>query len=150
VPLSDQDVHLWETSTIREAEALLTRAGEAGVMGRFQLEAAIQSIHAQRAMTGRTRWPEIAQLYEGLMRIAPTVGAAVGRAAAIAEAYSANTALALLREIPATSVKSYQPYWVVLAHALRMAGDGEAARAAQNRAIGLTEDPAIRRYLASQ
>jgi RNA polymerase sigma-70 factor (ECF subfamily) len=85
VPLLEQDVTLWSRSMIEEAEQLLATAGPAGV-GRFQLEAAIQSAHAQRAVTGFANWEAIALLYQGLVRLAPTIGALVGRAAAVAEA----------------------------------------------------------------
>ena len=58
---------------IEEAERTLLVAARAGTPGRFQLEAAIQSAHAQRGRTGWTDWDAIALLYEGLVRIAPTV-----------------------------------------------------------------------------
>ena len=72
--------------------------GSAG-SGRFQLEAAIQSAHAQRAATGTTDWQAIALLYEGLVRMAPTIGALVGRAAAVAEARGAEAGLDAARRI---------------------------------------------------
>ncbi|MEX2220135.1 MAG: DUF6596 domain-containing protein, partial [Phycisphaerales bacterium] len=86
VPLGRQDVERWAWPMIEEAERTLLVAARAGVPGRFQLEAAIQSAHAQRGHTGRTDWDAIALLYEGLVRLAPTVGAYVGRAAALASA----------------------------------------------------------------
>jgi predicted RNA polymerase sigma factor len=80
-PLAGQDVSLWSVDMIDEAEACLKRAARANTLGRFQLEAAIQSVHAQRRGTGTTDWEAIALLYEGLLRIAPTIVAIVGRAA---------------------------------------------------------------------
>src|SRR2546428_13150977 len=71
---------------IGEAEELLATASRARKLGRFQLEAAIQSAHAQRAESGRTDWEAIALLYEGLLGLASTIGARVGHAAALAEA----------------------------------------------------------------
>jgi len=75
VPLTEQDVSRWDARLMRLAEEHLREAAELGRLGRFQLEAAIQSAHAQRATTGRVDWPAVAALYEGLVRIAPTVGA---------------------------------------------------------------------------
>jgi RNA polymerase sigma-70 factor (ECF subfamily) len=86
VPLDQQDVGRWSEALIEEVEAALAAAARAGQPGRFQLEAAIQSAHVHRAVTGRTDWEAIALLYEGLLRSAPTIGARVGQAAAIAEA----------------------------------------------------------------
>src|SRR5262249_44533607 len=86
VPLRDQDVSRWSRPMIDEAEQLLEAAARSRAPGRFQLEAAIQSAHAQRAPTGATDWEAIALLYEGLLRCAPTVGARDAAAAALAEA----------------------------------------------------------------
>lgn len=150
VPLSEQDVARWSRPMIEEAERFLMAAEQVGQVGRFQLEAAIQSMHARRAWTGRTDWEAIALLYEGLVRLAPTIGALVGRAAAVAEARGDATGWALLEAIPAEAIKSYQPYWALAAHLLkRMQRSGEAA-SAYSRAIGLCEDPAMREFLARQ
>ena len=150
VPLSEQDTVRWSKTMIEEAEQLLDAAERANRIGRFQLEAAIQSVHARRAWTGRTDWECIALLYEGVVRLAPTIGALVGRAAAIAEARDAAMGWALLEAIPAESVKSYQPYWGLSAHLLKRMLRFEEAAAAYNRAIGLCEDPAMREFLAQR
>ena len=52
VPLDQQDTALWDAHMIEEAETLLLRASAAGVIGRYQLEAAVQSAHAARRLTG--------------------------------------------------------------------------------------------------
>lgn len=145
VPLSEQDTARWSKPMIAEAERILSAAAQDRRFGRFQLEAAIQSVHAQRARTGRTDWEAIALLYEGLVRLAPTIGARVGQTAAIAEARGATAGWALLAAIPAEAVASYQPYWALAAHLLRRLG--RPADAAYERAIGLCEDPAMRAFL---
>jgi RNA polymerase sigma-70 factor (ECF subfamily) len=149
VPLSEQDVRLWSRPMLAEAEQMLTAAAQAGAIGRFQLEAAIQWAHARRAATGRTDWEAIALLYEGLVHHAPTIGALVGRAAAVAEARGPAAGWALLAAIPEAEVRSYQPYWALAAHLLRRLDRAEAA-AAYARAIALCEDPAMRAFLAGQ
>jgi RNA polymerase sigma-70 factor (ECF subfamily) len=146
VPLSEQDVLLWSKPMIAEAERILIAAKGANRIGRFQLEAAIQSAHAQRAWSGRTDWEAIALLYEGLVGIAPTIGALVGRAAAVAEARDAASGWALLEAIPSDAVKSYQPYWALAAHLLNRMQRPEVADA-YTRAIGLCDDPAMREFL---
>jgi predicted RNA polymerase sigma factor len=75
-PLDDQDTALWDRSLIAEGEALLRRAHALGApLGRFQLEAAIQSAHCDRARTGALDRATIIHLYRGLVAIAPTSGA---------------------------------------------------------------------------
>jgi RNA polymerase sigma-70 factor (ECF subfamily) len=150
VPLSRQAVALWSRPLITEAEELLAAASRAQRLGRFQLEAAIQSVHAQRAVTGRTAWEAIALLYEGLLRCAPTVGARVGHAAALAEARGPEPALAALDAVPPEVVTAYQPYWALRAHLLARHGRAAEAEQAYARAIGLSEDPAVREFLAKE
>ena len=146
VPLSEQDVTLWDRAAAAEAERVLGAAAAAGRVGPFQLEAAIQSAHARRAVTGAVDWESVALLYEGLVRVAPTAGAEVGRAAAVGEARGPAAGLALLGDLRPADVATYQPYWAVRAHLLRRAGD-PAAGEAFARAVGLTEDPAVRAFL---
>jgi RNA polymerase sigma-70 factor (ECF subfamily) len=150
VPLSEQDMKRWSRPMIEEAERLLTAAKGADRIGRFQLEAAIQSAHARRAVAGRTDWEAIALLYEGLVGLTPTIGALVGRSAAVAEARDAATGWELLEAIPSEAVKSYQPYWALAAHLLKRMQRIEEAADAYIRAIGLCEDPAMREFLMQQ
>ncbi|MGD0811494.1 MAG: DUF6596 domain-containing protein [Acidimicrobiales bacterium] len=80
--LDEQDTSLWDRSLIAEGEALLRRAYALGApLGRFQLEAAIQSAHCDRARTGELDRVTLAQLYRGLVAIAPTIGAVEALAA---------------------------------------------------------------------
>jgi RNA polymerase sigma-70 factor (ECF subfamily) len=148
VPLAQQDPALWCASMIHEAEETLTFAAHFNRAGRFQLEAAIQSAHAQRARTGRTNWEAIALLYEGLVRIAPTVGALVGRAAAVANARGSDVGWSVLQHVPAESAARYQPYWAVAARLLAALGRTEESREAYARAIALCDDSAVRAFLS--
>ena len=150
VPLSEQDVTRWSRSLIAEAERVLAVAAQANAPGRFQLEAAIQSAHAQRALTGKTDWEAIALLYEGLLRWAPTVGGHVAYVAALAEARGANVGLAALDAIPSDAVAAYQPYWALRGHLLNSLGQRAQAREAYDRAVGLSEDAAVREFLLTR
>jgi predicted RNA polymerase sigma factor len=147
VPLTEQDTGKWSMGLIGEAERHLAEASTHGRPGRFQIEAAIQSVHAERARSGRTEWAAIALFYEQLNRISRTVGTHIGYAAAVAEARGAEAGLALLDVIDAAAVRAYQPYWAVRAHLLQRLGRRQEATNAFQRAIGLAEDPAVRRFL---
>ena len=150
VPLSVQNPARWSAPMLAEARRTLTAAATADRLGRFQLEAAIQSVHAARAETGHTDWEAIALLYEGLLIQSPTTGVAVGRAAALAQARDAATALAALDALNPASVATYQPYWALRAVVLRRISRLSAANAARERAIALTADPAIKAYLRAE
>jgi RNA polymerase sigma-70 factor (ECF subfamily) len=78
VPLLEQDSQKWSLPLIEEAERHLAEASSRGHTGRFQLEAAIQSVHAERARSGRTEWAAIELFYEQLVRISPTLGTRTG------------------------------------------------------------------------
>jgi len=150
VPLSEQDPAAWSMNTIREAEAELGAATRRGRPGRFQLEAAIQSVHAERAQNGRTDWAAIVVFYDHLVRLAPTLGARVAQAAAVAEAQGPAAGLAMLDEIERAVAAAYQPYWAVRAHLLRSVGRATEAAEAYDCAIGLALDPATRRFLLAR
>jgi len=147
VPLSEQDAKLWSRPLIEEAERHLGEASSRGRTGRFQLEAAIQSVHAERARSGGIQWNAIVMFYEQLIRISPTLGTRTGYAAAVAEAKGPEAGLAALDGIDPDDVSSYQPYWAVRAHLLQRLGKTLEALDAFDRAIGLTEDPAVRQFL---
>ena len=147
VPLSEQDYEKWSKPLIEEAERHLGEASTRGRAGRFQLEAAIQSVHAERARSGRIQWNAIMMFYEQLIRISPTLGTQTGYAAAVAEAKGADAGLAALDGIDSDDISAYQPYWAVRAHLLRRLGKTPEALEAFDRAIGLTEDPAVRQFL---
>jgi len=147
VPLDQQDTALWSHSMIEEAEKHLRAAAVFKDMGRYQLEAAIQSVHASRAKTGCIDWEEIALLHEGLVRIAPGIGSLVGRAVAIAQAHQPAAGFAALEQIPSDRTADYQPYWAARGHLLHLLNRKEEAGEAFGRAASLTDDPALREYL---
>lgn len=147
VPLSEQDPKQWSLPLIQEAERHLADAAKQGRSGRFQLEAAIQSAHAERARSDRIDWKAIVLFYEHLIRISPTLGTRTGYAAAIAEANGPNAGLAVLDAIELDLVSDFQPYWAARAHLLQRLGKRPEALDAYDRAIGLAEDPAVREFL---
>jgi predicted RNA polymerase sigma factor len=147
IPLSEQDSRQWSLPLIEEAERHLAEASGHGRAARFQLEAAIQSVHADRARSGRTEWSAITLFYEQLIRISPTLGTRTGYAAAVGEANGPEAGLAALDKIELDAVSAYQPYWAVRAHLSQRLGRTAEAVDAFDRAIGLAEDPAVRKFL---
>jgi RNA polymerase sigma-70 factor (ECF subfamily) len=150
VPLSDQDTRLWSRPLMVDAERLLMAASAAQRIGRFQLEAAIQSAHAERARNGKVDWAAIVRLYDGLVALTPGIGAQLGRAAAIAEARGSEQGLAALGSIPSEAIAAHQPYWALRAHLLSNLGRAAEARNAYERAIGLSEDQAVSVFLVER
>ena len=148
VPLDAQDTTLWDHAQIEEAEALMLRAVRFGRMGRFQLEAAIQSAHAHRRLSGRTDWTAIVELYDGLLGVTGSVVAALNRAVALSHRDGPHAGLQALDAVaPDRRLADYQPFWAARADLRQRAGDTAGAKLAYLRAIGLEGDPAVRAML---
>jgi RNA polymerase sigma-70 factor (ECF subfamily) len=148
VPLTDQDPTLWDTPMIEEAEALLLRASAMGAIGRYQLEAAVQSAHVVRRRTGRPDWAAIEGLYDALATLTGSPVVAINRAIAVAETRGAAAGLAVLDTLAGDArLVEYQPYWAARAGLLARAGAVDEADRAYELAIGLEADPAVRRFL---
>jgi RNA polymerase sigma-70 factor (ECF subfamily) len=148
VPLAEQNPALWDAQLIEEAEALLFRASTMRVVGRYQLEAAVQSAHAVRRLTGQTDWGAIERIYDALLAMTDSPVVAINRAIVVAEARGPTAALAALDAVADDArLAEYQPYWAARAEMLARTGDIEAADNAYQRAIGLESDPAVRCFL---
>lgn len=148
VPLEQQDVARWDRRLMDEAAGLLTRASQAGELGRYQLEAAIQSVHARRADTGQTDWQALSQLYQGLLVQSPTLGYQLGFISVLARLEGAAAAWSRLAALPQEVVRAHQPYWVLRAHLHQTLGQASEAAHARSVALGLTRDEAVRRHLS--
>jgi RNA polymerase sigma-70 factor (ECF subfamily) len=148
VPLAAQNPALWDAGMIDEAEALLRRAGARGMVGRYQLEAALQSAHVHRCRTGETNWAGVVALYDALFTISGSPVVAINRALAVAELRGAAAGLDALPEPMADArLTEYQPYWAVRAELLSRTGAHDEAWNAYELAIGLASDGAVRRFL---
>jgi predicted RNA polymerase sigma factor len=147
VPLDEQDTGAWDRTLIARGEALLRRAHSAGRPGRYQLEAAIQSAHCDRARTGRTDWAALHTLYRGLVRLAPSLGAAVSLAAVDGEIDGPRAGLRALEAIDDPAVQRFQPAWSTRAHLLARDGRPDEAARAYRTAIELTTDAGVADYL---
>jgi len=148
VPLTAQEPTLWDTRLIDEAEALLLQASRLGAIGRYQLEAAVQSAHVVRRRTGRADWPAIERLYDALLTLTGSPVVAINRAVAVAENSGPEAGLAALETLVEDArLVDYQPYWAARAGLLARAGNVDGAEEAYQRAIGLEPDPVVRRFL---
>jgi len=151
VPLDDQDATRWDAAAIAEAETLLHGAARAGRIGRFQLEAAIQSAHAVRRFGREPDRHAIVALYDELLRLTASPVVALNRAVAVGRLAGPRAGLdALAGLAPDARLRDYQPYWAARADLHARAGDALEARDAYARAIGLSIDPSVRDYLAER
>ena len=150
LPLKQQDTTRWSTPMIAEAEHHLTRASTCGAIGRFQLEAAIQSAHIHQALTEVSNDGSIALMYEALLRFSPTVGVMVNHAAAVAESQGAATGLMWLNRIPASAIETYQPFWALSGHLQSRLKQPAEAIVAYRQAILLCQEEPIRAFLESK
>ena len=117
-------------------------------IGRYQLEAAVQSAHVVRRRTGRADWAAIERIYDALLAMTGSPVVAINRAVAVAETRGAAAGLAALDALADDArLADYQPYWAARAGLLARTGDVDAADEAYERAIGLEADPAVRRFL---
>ncbi len=147
IPLDEQDPSRWDSALIALGERYLRAAISLQRVGRFQLEAAIQSVHCARATTRSVDETALLKLHTALIAIAPTLGARVAHAATVGRARGASAGLTALDAIDDETASRFQPAWATRAHLLAEAGRTDEARTAYDRAISLTADVAQRRYL---
>lgn len=150
VPLEEQDITKWDTSLLHVAHDYLSRAQAKGKFGRFQLEAAIQAVHADRMSTGVTNWDALVQLHLGLSRIAPTIGATVGYAAALGKAIGPEAGLEALCAIDPKVRAAFAPAEATRAYMLSALANWHEASLAYEKAISLTTEPPLRQYLKAK
>lgn len=148
VPLEEQDTLLWDADLVLEGEKALWLAARQKQHGPYQAEAAIHSIHAHRARSGRTDWVSIEATYRILSRLYPSLGSKVGHAASLGRIGRPQDGVEVLESLPAAKVARYQPYWAVRAWLLRQLG--RDADGAYDRAIGLCADRSVQDWLRAQ
>jgi len=150
----EQDVELWDSQLIEHSVSVLTQAAlkraPQSVPGRFQLEAAIQSVHTARSVTGKTDWRALSQLYQGLMQAYPSIGGAVSRAAVVAEDAGAAEGLKMLDLIDFAGLEDYQPFHAVRAHCLAELDRTADAAEAYAKAVSLCTDRPSKLWLEKE
>jgi RNA polymerase sigma-70 factor (ECF subfamily) len=146
VLLPDQDRSRWDRAAIDGAVELLSRAERMGRPGPYQLQAAILASHASAPSWAATPWRAVVALYDALHRLEPTPVVALNRALAVAELEGPGAALEAIEPL-ADRLDGYHLYHAARGELLRRMGDEPAARAANRRALELTDNPAERRLL---
>lgn len=145
VLLPDQDRSQWDRALIAEGQSLVRACLRRNAPGPYQIQAAINAVHADTADGSTTDWAQIVALYDHLMAIAPTPVVALNRAVALAEVDGPSVALAELERL---ELPGYQPYWVSRAELLARSGRPAEARAAFDRALALTDNAVEHAHLS--
>jgi RNA polymerase sigma-70 factor, ECF subfamily len=146
VLLGDQDRTQWDRALIAEGQALLRRCLRRNQPGPYQLQAAINAVHADAPTPQQTDWPQILALYDQLLSVAPTPVVALNRAVAIGEVHGPAAALVLVEEL---DLDTYHPFHATRADLLRRLGRHREAAAAYRRAAALAPTDAERDFLGS-
>jgi RNA polymerase sigma-70 factor (ECF subfamily) len=143
VLLQDQDRGRWDQERVASAIVLLQRAASLHRPGPYQLQAAIAACHAEAPSWRSTDWQQIVALYDALLELMPSPVVELNRA--IARRYRDGAAAALPDvERLADALNSYYLFHATRAELLRELGREPEARAALQRALQLTANPAER------
>jgi RNA polymerase sigma-70 factor (ECF subfamily) len=147
VPLSEQDRHGWDSALIAEGQQLVRRCLRRNRPGPYQIQAAIAAVHSEALVPAATDWPQILQLYDQLLALAPSPVVALNRAVAVAEVDGPAQALPL---VDALDLPRYHVLHAVRADLLRRLGRTPEALDEYDAAIGLTENEAEGAFLRSR
>ena len=150
VLLEEQDRTLWDRGQIAEGSALVEEALRMpGRPQSYAVQAAIAALHARAPSYGETDWPQIAGLYEVLLRISPSPVIELNHAAAVSMVDGPARALALIDTLEARGgLKGYELMPAVRADLLRRLGRHDAAREAYLAASAATQLEPLRRLYA--
>jgi predicted RNA polymerase sigma factor len=148
IPLAEQDRSRWDGADIAEGVELVSGALSSGMVGPFQLQAAIAAVHAEAPSAADTDWREIVVLYELLERLAPNPMFTLGRVVAVGMYRGPEPALALLAEVERDQrLTGHHRVAAVRGHLLDLAGDDAGAAAAYELGARLTTSLPERQYL---
>jgi RNA polymerase sigma-70 factor, ECF subfamily len=144
VLLGEQDRTRWDRDLIEEGKAIVRRCVRRNQPGAYQLQAAINAVHADAPALEETDWSQIVALYDQLLSVAPTPVVALNRAIAIGEVQGAAAALALVDEL---DLDNYHPFHATRADLLGRLGRNSEAAAAYERAADMAPTDAERDFL---
>jgi RNA polymerase sigma factor (sigma-70 family) len=146
VPLAEQDRSLWNREQIAEGVVLITRAMAGGVVGEYQLQAAIAAAHDTASSAERTDWKQILSLYGLLAKVVDSPVVMLNGAVAAAMVHGPAVGLELLEPLDEQLKGSYR-LDAVRGHLYEMLGDGERAAEHFRRAARRTTSLPEQRYL---
>ena len=144
VPLADQDRGRWDRELIAEGQAIVRRCLRRNQPGPYQIQAAINAVHADAPATGATDWRQIVRLYDQLQALTPSPVVALNRAVAVAEVSGPEAALALVDDL---DLAGYHLFHAIRADLLRRLGRDAEAALAYEAAIASTDNAAERAFL---
>jgi RNA polymerase sigma-70 factor, ECF subfamily len=143
VLLGEQDRTRWDQALIEEGQAIVRWCLGRNQPGAYQLQAAINAVHADAGTIEATDWTQIVALYDRLLAVAPTPVVALNRAIAIGEVQGPAAALALVDEL---ELDNYHPYHATRADLLARLGRHSEAAAAYQRAAAMAPTDAERDF----
>jgi RNA polymerase sigma-70 factor (ECF subfamily) len=144
VLLGEQDRGRWDRALIAEGQAIVRRCLRRNQPGAYQLQAAINAVHADAATVEDTDWSQVVALYDQLLAVAPTPVVALNRAVAVGEVRGPAAALALVDEL---DLDNYYPYHATRADLPERLGRHREAAAAYQRAATMAPTDAERDFL---
>ncbi|NIK56348.1 sigma-70 family RNA polymerase sigma factor [Kribbella shirazensis] len=147
IRLRDQDRALWDRALIEEGHALVRQCLRRNRPGPYQLQAAVNAVHADAATPDATDWPQILQLYDHLLTLDPTPVVALNRAVAVAEVEGPAAALTLVDALP---LDSYYLFHAIRADLLTRLGRTSEARTAYVAALSLGPNQSEQKFLRDQ
>jgi RNA polymerase sigma-70 factor (ECF subfamily) len=143
IRLPDQDRALWDRDRIAAGRACLDRALALRGRGSYVLQAAVASLQAEDPID----WPQIASLYQELVRLTGSPVVELNRAVAVAHADGAGPALAIVEQLELTG---YQYFHSTRAELLVRLERPHEARVAYEHALALAQAPAEQRFLRAR
>ena len=151
VPLPEQDRTRWNKEQIAEGVALISATLPKGLVGPYQLQAAVAALHDEAERAEDTDWPQILALYEVLGRMSDNPMVRLNHAVAAAMVHGPAKGLELLDALEADArISEHHRLHAVRAHLLELAGRrGDAVahyRAAATKTASLPE----RNYLLTK
>jgi RNA polymerase sigma-70 factor (ECF subfamily) len=146
VLLKEQDRRKWDRVRIDGAVRLVSRFIAVGRPGPYQLQALIAMAHAESPSWEATRWPEIVRAYDALLTYTDSPVVRLNRAIAVARVAGPEPALHDVEAL-AAELDAYHLFHATRAELLRELGRADEARAADRRALALTDNPAERALL---
>ena len=147
IVLHDQDRSTWDRGLIEEGHAIVRACLRRNQPGPYQIQAAINAVHADADSFEATDWSQILVLYDQLLQLTPTPVVALNRAIALAEVQGPRTALETIDDL---DLKDYHLFHAARADLLRRLGRHDDASQAYARAASLATSEAERRFLVDR
>ncbi|MFJ2056164.1 RNA polymerase sigma factor [Streptomyces sp. NPDC087908] len=151
VPLAEQDRGRWDAALVAEGVELISRTLPRGLIGPYQLQAAIAAVHDEAATAGDTDWPQILALYELLERTGPNPMVTLNRAVAVAMVEGPAAGLGVLDELARDKrLARHHRLLATRAHLLELLGERGPAAEAYREAARRTTSAPERRHLTER